>query len=120
MPSLLPKTQIETAPEIDLARVFGGDSMATVSRVVKYISQFYFVAPKSFDDISRPNFIVEDFSLFMPTRTAWDSEIKLCEAILKHNSGAMSDDDIKAVLIEYLDAHTTVYHNGEARAKKAI
>ena len=108
MPNLLPIKSTSPAP--DLAAVFDDSiTTATVERVIKFLSPFYFEhSNKSFDERARPNFITEEFCLFMPTRAAWASELRLCEAILGHAAGK-SDKQIKAVLIEYLASHTFVY-----------
>ncbi len=104
---------------LDLRFVFDSDkTTATVGRVIKYIGNIYRnYSNKSRSETEREYFIVEEFFIAMPTRAAFESEIKLCKAINEHTSGLINDGDIKTVLSEFACAHTFVYQNLERDAK---
>lgn len=113
MLSLVPKP-VAAAPALDLREVFASEkTKPTVERVVKYIGSFY----KKFSN--RPEserdskfYSVEEFDLLMPTNRAYFDEIALCETILRHSRGLISDLDIKAVLDRYIESHLWVYKSG--------
>jgi hypothetical protein len=113
MLSLVPKLA-PAVPPLDLRDVFASEqTKATVSRVVKYIGEYYErFSNRSENDRNSALFTVEEFDLLMPTETAYFDEIRLCEAILEHSAGRLSDSSIKAVLEAYIASHLWIYRNG--------
>jgi hypothetical protein len=113
MPSLTPKIA-SVVPAFDLREVFAGErTRPTTERVVKYIGHYYEqFSNRSEADRNSPYLLVEEFDLLMPTQTAYVNELMLCEGILKHSSGLMSDLDIKAILGAYVESHLWVYKAG--------
>lgn len=118
MPSLIPKTRTPDI-EIDLEQIFTGDSTAaTRTRVISALGWVYGkYSDRSREERLRPNVITEEFYISMPTQAAYAAEIALCEAILSHSSGAISDENIKTVIKEFIDAHLLVHQNGSYEAK---
>jgi len=118
MPSLLPST-IETPDLIRLNEVFRSErTKATTERVLKYLGRVFDTAsnrPEAERD--HPFLIVEEFDLFMPTERAWLDELALCEAILHHADGRMTDLAIKDVLDRFIESHVYVYERGTRRPK---
>ena len=104
----------------EITEVFNSfDTRKSVDRVIKYLSYFYFnCSNKPQIDKLRENSVIEEFCLLMHTVEALQSETALCRAILDHSSGKMSDDQIKAVLSEYLETHTFIYLPEERICKK--
>lgn len=118
MPSLVPKLQPEI-PALSLREVFASEKTAgTVERVIKYLD-FYYTRFSNRSEIDRnsPFVTVEEFDLLMPTASAFFAEIALCEAILRHSGGKLTDLEMKAVLDAFVEAHLYVYERGTRRAK---
>lgn len=104
---------------LDLAAVFKSPATAaTVERVVKYIGNVYDAASnRSEADRFHPFQSVEEFDLLMPTDRAYFDELNLCEAILRHSEGRLSDLEMKAVLDVYIESHVYVYRAGNRSVK---
>jgi len=118
MPSLVPKLQV-VYPAIDLREVFLSEkTKPTLERVIKYIGAVYDRASNR-PEVERDSrlFSVEEFDLLMPTERAFFDELAVCEAILRHSAGQMSDEAIKAVLDAYVDSHVYVYRAGVRSVK---
>jgi hypothetical protein len=109
MPSLIPRKYIAAQP-LNLDEVFGERTAATRDRVITYISKIY----REFANVpfEKRSGSTEEFFLTMPTVAAWDTELQLCDAILKHSLAQITDEDIKVVLKNYLDTHTFIYKDG--------
>jgi hypothetical protein len=60
----------------------------------------------------------EEFQIPMPTIDAFCSEVQLCNAILEHAAGQMSDTVMQSTLREFLDTHIWVYHPDGPRTNK--
>lgn len=106
---------IQTAAvPIDLREVFCSSiTTATVERVVKFIGLFFdSMSNRSEQERSHPFVTVEEFDLFMPTERAWFDELALCDAILRHSAGQITDLEIKAVLEAFVASHTYLYRDG--------
>lgn len=120
MPNFLPKNLTVSPTVPDLAQVFGIESDST-KRTVKFISHYYEKeSDKTFEQRTQKNIICEEFYLLMPTRQAWVDELALCEAIERHERKVINDDEIKAVLADYVASHTFLYLNGERDVKRGV
>lgn len=120
MPSLIPKTRPRAELGCSLEQLFTGSATeATTRRVLAYLSKVISdYSDGSFERVTRPNTITEQFYLLMPTVPAWETEEKLCEAILKHSRREMDDQAIRSVLEKFVEAHTFVYKEGVQDVKK--
>jgi hypothetical protein len=115
MPSLVPKTRavVEMMPQlaVEPAEIFAEPRYAaTVSRVIKFLHRVYLThSDASFERISRPGVVTEQFFVAMPTVDAYKAEVDLLNAIRDHALGTITDENIKIYLQKYLESHCFVY-----------
>lgn len=93
---------------------------ATRERVVNFLFPLY----EQYSDIDvekawSKTEINEEIYLPMPTIAAYCSEVELCEAILEHSSGLLSDIAMQTILKTFLDTHIWIYHPDGPRTNKA-
>lgn len=126
MPSLVPKQTLyqppapPVTPVADLKSLFEGtESAASVARVVAYIEKLHAdYSDGSFERVSRPNMITEQFAILMPTEAAYQAEVELCNAIANHAARVFTDEDVKVYLDKYVNTHIFVYEK-EVRTVKS-
>jgi len=84
----------------------------TVDRVIRYLHGLYVnYSDGSYERISRPNTITEQFVLCCSTIEAHSAEIDLCNAIYQHSLGRINDADMRQVLAQFIDTHIIVWAN---------
>lgn len=116
MPSFLPRKRVrETAAFPVLAcrldELFEhGRYKPSVDRVISYIHKIYVgYSDGSYERVSRPETVTEQFYFAMPTLGAYLTEVELVNAIHAHALGNLTDENIKVYLQKYLEAHTFIY-----------
>lgn len=92
---------------------------ATRERVIDFLFPIY----DEYSDISvekawSKELISDELFIPMPTVAAYCSEVELCEAILSHTRGELSDIVMSATLREFLDTHIWIYHPDGPRTNK--
>jgi len=125
MPSFLPTKIHKTAGYpacVDLRELFEGEVYKTsLNRVINHLHNVYVnFSDGSFERISRPDIVTEQFFLTMPTVDAAIAEIELCNAIASHALGNIKDENIKIYLQKYLDSHCFVYQEINGRVRQSF
>lgn len=121
MPSLVPQKALALGAMPDLPAVFKGQqTAATRERVINWLAPIY----EEYSDIDvekawSKTQISEELHIPMPTVAAYATEIELCNAILEHAAGEMSDAVMQLVLKTFLDTHIWIYHPDGPRTNKS-
>lgn len=120
MPSLVPAKALELPAMPDLPTVFKNiATLQTVTRVIDFLLPLY----EEYSEISvekawSTTEISEELYIQMPTTAAYCAEIELCNAIMEHAAGQMSDAVMQLVLKNFLDTHIWIYYPKGPRGNK--
>jgi hypothetical protein len=102
-----------------IAVFFEATFAGTLERTISYLYRYYRDrSGYSFDDLSQPSVIVEEFCLFMPTQDAYRSDVELCTDIYLHALGLLKDQVMETLLKKYIEAHTFIYEGNSRRVKR--
>lgn len=121
MPKLTPTIEnvTETSREIALNRQmhllpnpFASDNpdvLISAERVIDFLGRIHAESGGIDKEIIEANSYTEEFMIGVPTIEAVETEINLVESIELHALKEISDEQLKAAAVEFVDAHTVIW-----------